>query len=52
MKKSEIIKGIIQMHKLEVVTQDGQSHPHFELATKAEADAYRAAQAKRGEAQQ
>ena len=40
--------GLFQMHKLEVVTQDGQSPPHFELATKAEADAYRAAQAKKG----
>lgn len=40
--------GLFQMHKLEVVTQDGQSHPHFELATKAEADAHRAAQAKQG----
>lgn len=42
--------GLFQLHKLEVVTPDGQSHPHFELATKADADAYRAAQeAKQGE---
>lgn len=37
--------GLFQLHKLEVVTPDGQSHPHFELATKAEADAYRATRA-------
>ncbi len=37
--------GLLRLHKLEVVTPDGQSHPHFELATKAEADAHRAAQA-------
>lgn len=34
--------GLLQLHKLEVVTPDGQSHPHFELATKSEADAHRA----------
>lgn len=37
--------GLFQFHKLEVVTPDGQSHPHFELATKADADVYRATQA-------
>lgn len=36
--------GLLRMHKLEVVTPDGKSHPHFELATKAEAEAHRAAQ--------
>ena len=37
--------GLFQFHKLEVVTPDGQSHLHFELATKADADVYRATQA-------
>lgn len=33
--------GLFQMHKLEVVTPDGQTHPHFELATLQEAEQYR-----------
>lgn len=37
--------GLFKMHKMEVVTPDGQSHPHFELATKSDADAYRATKA-------
>lgn len=40
--------GLFRMHKLEVVTPDGKAHPHFELATKAEAEAHRAAQAANG----
>lgn len=31
--------GLLQMHKLQVVTPDGQKHPHFEPATPAEAQA-------------
>lgn len=34
--------GLFQTHKLEVVTPDGKHHPHFELATREEADAHRA----------
>lgn len=37
--------GLFRFHKLEVVTPDGKSHPHFELATKAEAEAHRATKA-------
>lgn len=32
--------GLFQMHKLEVITEDGQHHPRFELATPAEAKAH------------
>lgn len=35
--------GLFQTHKLEVVTPDGKRHPHFELATREEADAHRVA---------
>lgn len=33
--------GLFQTHKMEVVTQDGERHPRFELATREEADAHR-----------
>lgn len=36
--------GLFQLHKLVVVTPDGKRHPHFELATREEADAHRAGQ--------
>lgn len=36
--------GLLRTHKLEVVTADGMRHARFELATKDEADAHRAAQ--------
>lgn len=31
--------GLFQLHKLEVVTDDGQAHPHFEVATPEQAQA-------------
>ncbi len=34
--------GLFQIHRLTVITPDGARHPHFELATLAEADAHRA----------
>jgi len=34
--------GMFRLHKLEVVTPDGEKHPRFELATREEADAHRA----------
>lgn len=34
--------GFFQLHKLVVVTPDGQRHPRFELATPAEAQAHMA----------
>lgn len=34
--------GLFQTHKLEVITPDGERHARFELATKEEADEYRA----------
>ncbi|MFY9480249.1 MAG: VVA0879 family protein [Aquabacterium sp.] len=37
--------GLFPLHRMVVVTQDGEEHPRFELADKAEADAHRAAQA-------
>jgi len=35
--------GLFTLHKLEVVTPDGNKHPRFELATPAEAQAHMAA---------
>ena len=35
--------GLFALHKLEVVTPDGEKHPRFELATPAEAQAHMAA---------
>lgn len=32
--------GLLRLHTLEVVTEDGQRHPRFELATPAEAKAH------------
>ena len=32
--------GLFQIHKLEVVTDDGVHHPRFELASEAEAKAH------------
>lgn len=37
--------GLFQIHTFEVITPDGDAHPRFELATREEADAYRAAMA-------
>ncbi len=34
--------GLFQMHEMEVITEDGKHHPHFELATPEEASAHRA----------
>lgn len=34
--------GLLKLHKLEIVTPDGESHPHFELASKEEAEQHRA----------
>lgn len=34
--------GFFRLHTMEVVTPDGKRHPHFEVATRAEADAHRA----------
>jgi hypothetical protein len=34
--------GLFRVHQLEVVTPDGVKHPHFELASREEADAHRA----------
>lgn len=34
--------GLFQLHRLEVVTPDGERHPRFELASREEADAHRA----------
>lgn len=36
--------GLFQVHKMVVVTPDGARHPHFELASKEEADQHRATQ--------
>ena len=33
--------GLFQMHKLEVVTPDGEKHPRFEVATPEQAQAHR-----------
>lgn len=33
--------GLFRLHKLEVVTPDGEHHPRFELATREEADDHR-----------
>lgn len=38
--------GLLQMHELEINTPDGKTHPHFEVATKEEAEALMADQAK------
>ncbi|MBF5006891.1 VVA0879 family protein [Diaphorobacter caeni] len=35
--------GLLQTHRMEVVTTDGKHHPHFELATNVEAEMHRAA---------
>lgn len=32
--------GLFKMHTLEVVTGDGKHHPHFDLATRSEAEAH------------
>lgn len=37
--------GLFRIHKLAVVDPDGEEHPFFELASKEDADAYRAKQA-------
>lgn len=34
--------GLLKLHKVEVVTPDGEAHPRFELASREEADAHRA----------
>lgn len=34
--------GLFSLHKLEVVTPDGKTHPRFEVATPAEAQAHKA----------
>jgi hypothetical protein len=33
--------GLFKMHRLEVITEDGERHPHFELATKTDAQELR-----------
>jgi hypothetical protein len=35
--------GLFQLHKLEVITEDGVHHPRFELATPGEAQSHMAA---------
>ena len=40
--------GLFRMHKLEVITEDGEAHPRFQLATPDEAKAH-AVRAKEGE---
>ncbi|MDF8363316.1 MULTISPECIES: VVA0879 family protein [Achromobacter] len=40
--------GLLQTHRLVVVTSDGEEHPHFELASREEAVAHRAAQSQKG----
>lgn len=35
--------GLFRMHELEVVTEDGKRHPHFEIATPEQAQAHAAA---------
>lgn len=35
--------GLFRIHELEVIDQDGKVYPHFDLATKEEADAHRSA---------
>lgn len=40
--------GLFRMHTLEVVTPDGQTHPHFELATEQEAQQHRERAAQQG----
>ena len=40
--------GLFQTHKLEVITPDGKRHPHFEVATAAEAQAFRESALKQG----
>ncbi|MGP9804069.1 VVA0879 family protein [Paracoccus sp. NSM] len=37
--------GLFRLHKLEVVTEDGQRHPRFEVATPDQAQAHAAANA-------
>jgi hypothetical protein len=39
------LQGLFKIHKLAVIDPDGEEHPFFELASKEEADAYRAKQA-------
>ncbi len=34
--------GLFSVHRFEVVTPDGKAHPRFELASRQEADDYRA----------
>lgn len=36
--------GFLRTHRLMIVTPDGEEHPHFELVSKEEAEAHRAAQ--------
>lgn len=33
--------GLFRIHEMEVITPDGTAHPHFELATREEADEHR-----------
>lgn len=42
--------GLFQTHTLTVVGADGGKHPHFELASREQADAHRAKQCAGGEA--
>jgi hypothetical protein len=37
--------GLFRMHELEVITEDGKHHPHFEPATPEEAQAHQVAKA-------
>ncbi len=37
--------GLFRLHELEVITEDGQHHPHFEPVTPAEAQAHQLAKA-------
>ena len=39
--------GLFQTHKLEVITEDGKRHPHFEIATPEQAQAHAAKQAEK-----
>lgn len=44
--------GLFKAHRMVVVTPDGIEHPHFELATRAEADAHLADQQRKGDGEQ
>ena len=41
--------GLFRLHKLEVVTPDGERHPRFEVATPEQAQAHLANKTERGE---